>query len=63
MSGISLLLPVISCFLNSMSDTYINTHPSAAIVRDYLAGMTDDFFLRQARKIDCDIPERTCIAN
>ena len=50
-------------FLNSMSDTYINNHPPAAIVRDYLAGMTDDFFLRQARVLGCDIPERTCVAN
>jgi dGTPase len=50
-------------FLNSMTDTYITTHPSAAIVRDYLAGMTDDFFLRQAETLGCDIPERTCVAN
>ncbi len=50
-------------FLNSMTDTYITTHPPAAIVRDYLAGMTDDFFLRQAEKLGCDIPERTCVAN
>ena len=47
-------------FLHSMSDTYINSHPPAAIVRDYLAGMTDDFFLRQAKALGCDIPERTC---
>ncbi len=48
-------------FLNSMSDTYINGHSPAAIVRDYLAGMTDDFFLRQASMLGCDIPERTCV--
>jgi dGTPase len=50
-------------FLNSMCDTYLKSHSPAAIVRDYLAGMTDDFFLRQAKDLGCDIPERTCIAN
>ena len=48
-------------FLNSMSNTYIDGHPPAATVRDYPAGMTDDFFLRQAALPGCDIPERTCV--
>ncbi|VAW40345.1 Deoxyguanosinetriphosphate triphosphohydrolase [hydrothermal vent metagenome] len=48
-------------FLNSMAEEYLQRHPPAAVVRDYIAGMTDDFFLRQARAIGCDIPERTCI--
>jgi dGTPase len=47
--------------LDSMSPEYRKTHAPAAIVRDYLAGMTDDFFLRQARAIGCDVPERTCL--
>jgi dGTPase len=47
--------------LNSMSPDYREAHPPAAIVRDYLAGMTDDFFLRQARAIGCDVPERICL--
>ncbi|MHB8789613.1 MAG: deoxyguanosinetriphosphate triphosphohydrolase family protein [Desulfobulbaceae bacterium] len=47
--------------LDSMSPEYRKTHVPAAIVRDYLAGMTDDFFLRQARTIGCDVPERTCL--
>lgn len=50
-------------FLNSMDLSYIASHVPAAVVRDYLAGMTDDFFLSQAKKIGCDIPERTCVKN
>jgi dGTPase len=48
-------------FLQSMPGEYLASHPPAAVVRDYIAGMTDDFFLRQARSIGCDIPERTCL--
>jgi len=47
-------------FLQSMSDAYINNQSPAAIVRDYIAGMTDNFFLCQARTLGCDIPERSC---
>ncbi len=50
-------------FLHSMKEEYLKAHSPAAIVRDYIAGMTDDFFLRQARVIGCDIPERTCLTN
>ena len=50
-------------FLHSMAPSYIENHPPAAVVRDYLAGMTDDFFLRQARQLGCDVPERTCVTN
>ncbi len=49
--------------LHSMSEEYLHSHSPAAVVRDYIAGMTDDFFLRQARGIGCDIPERTCLPN
>ena len=47
--------------LDSMAPDYLRDLPPAAIVRDYLAGMTDDFFLRQARAIGCDVPEKTCL--
>jgi dGTPase len=50
-------------FLHSMAPSYIKNHPPAAVVRDYLAAMTDDFFLCQARQPGCDIPERTCATN
>ncbi|MGB5685423.1 MAG: HD domain-containing protein [Candidatus Electrothrix sp.] len=48
-------------FWHSMPETYLNNHAPAAIVRDYLAGMTDKFFLRQAELLGCDVPERKCI--
>ena len=49
--------------LDSMTEEYVHNQTPAAMVRDYIAGMTDDFFLRQARGIGCDIPERTCLPN
>ena len=48
-------------FLHSMSEHYVQIHPAAAVVRDYIAGMTDEFFLRQAQGLGCDIPQRTCL--
>ncbi|WLE98607.1 MAG: HD domain-containing protein [Candidatus Electrothrix communis] len=50
-------------FWHSMSETYLNNHAPAALVRDYLAGMTDKFFLHQAERLGCDVPERKCIVN
>jgi dGTPase len=34
-------------FLNGMSRTYTETHSNAEIVRDFIAGMTDEYFLSQ----------------
>ena len=34
-------------FLKDMSDDYINNHSKEEIVRDFIAGMTDNYFLRQ----------------
>lgn len=34
-------------FLDRMSDDYIERHPPAEIVRDFIAGMTDRYFLSQ----------------
>ncbi|MEE8553436.1 MAG: HD domain-containing protein [Desulfobacterales bacterium] len=34
-------------FLEDMSDDYINNHSKEEIVRDFIAGMTDQYFLRQ----------------
>ena len=48
-------------FLRSMPAAYVATHSPAAMVRDYLAGMTDAYFLRQAAAIGCAIPERLCL--
>jgi dGTPase len=38
---------IFSRFLNGMSPAYIETHSSAEIVRDFIAGMTDEYFLSQ----------------
>ena len=38
-------------FISGMSPAYAEKTPPALKVRDYLAGMTDDFFLRQARSL------------
>ena len=32
--------------------------PPEAVVRDFIAGMTDDFFLKQAAGIGCTVPEK-----
>jgi dGTPase len=38
---------IFSRFLNGMSEAYTETHSSAEIVRDFIAGMTDEYFLSQ----------------
>jgi len=38
---------IFSRFLNGMSAAYTATHSSAEIVRDFIAGMTDEYFLSQ----------------
>jgi len=37
---------IFTSFLEDMSDNYIENHNSAEIVRDFIAGMTDQYFLR-----------------
>jgi dGTPase len=36
-------------FLDGMSREYINSHSPAEVVRDFIAGMTDEFFMRQGQ--------------
>jgi len=45
-------------FLNGQDAEYGNRQPAAASVRDFIAGMTDDYFLRQAAAMGCEIPEK-----
>ncbi|THB76195.1 MAG: HD domain-containing protein [Desulfobacteraceae bacterium] len=40
--------PVFCDFLNGMSEEYIDTHTHAQIVRDYISGMTDSYFIDMA---------------
>lgn len=37
-------------FLDGMNERYISNTPAAGVVRDFIAGMTDDYFLNQCRK-------------
>lgn len=39
-------------------ETYRTLQPPEAMVRDFIAGMTDDFFLKQAAAIGCTIPQK-----
>jgi dGTPase len=36
-------------FLDGMSEEYLDNHSPAKVVRDFIAGMTDAFFMRQCR--------------
>jgi dGTPase len=38
-----------SGFLDGMSAEYIDSHSPAEVVRDFIAGMTDEFFMRQCQ--------------
>lgn len=41
---------IYTIFLNNMTDEYLNNTTAARKVIDYIAGMTDDFFIRQYNK-------------
>ena len=51
-------LPTPVDLMTDMDRSYLDSQPPAAMVRDYIAGMTDDFFLSQAAAIGCVIPEK-----
>jgi len=42
--------------MSDMDQEYLESQPPAAMVSDFMAGMTDDFFLRQAAAIGCTVP-------
>ncbi len=42
--------------LDDLDQAYTENQPAAARVRDFIAGMTDDYFLRQAEAIGCQVP-------
>jgi dGTPase len=44
--------------MTDMDNTYLATHTPAAMVCDYIAGMTDNFFLKQAALIGCKVPTK-----
>jgi dGTPase len=44
--------------MTDMDPSYLASHKPAAMVCDYIAGMTDNFFLKQAAGIGCKVPEK-----
>ena len=44
--------------LDSMNQDYVEGHGPAEIARDFIAGMTDDYFLKEAAAYGCEIPEK-----
>ncbi|HIJ89979.1 MAG: HD domain-containing protein [Desulfobulbaceae bacterium] len=46
-------------FLNEQGREYVMAQQPAIMVRDFIAGMTDEYFLRQARLLGCEVPEKT----
>ncbi len=44
--------------MTDMDRPYLETQPPEAMVRDFIAGMTDDYFLRQAAAIGCTTPRK-----
>jgi dGTPase len=45
-------------YLERQPATYLEQSPPAEVVRDFIAGMTDDFFLARAGELGCRIPEK-----
>ena len=44
--------------LNTMAPGYLESEPAAVKVRDFIAGMTDDYFLKEAAFYGCSIPKK-----
>lgn len=44
--------------MSDLEESYTLHQPPAARVRDFIAGMTDDFFLQQAKTIGCTVPAK-----
>jgi len=44
--------------MTDISPNYLHRYSPEKKVRDFIAGMTDDFFLKQAKAIGCRVPEK-----
>ena len=44
--------------MSDLEDTYVSRQSAAARVRDFIAGMTDDYFLQQAEAIGSEVPPK-----
>ena len=47
---------IYSDFLSKMDDSYRQHNRDAEIVRDYISGMTDNYFLGLAKLLGCEVP-------
>ncbi len=45
-------------FVNYLDPHIVDNNSPASIVRDFIAGMTDDYFLAQAKLLDCKLPNK-----
>ncbi|OGQ94885.1 MAG: phosphohydrolase [Deltaproteobacteria bacterium RIFOXYD12_FULL_57_12] len=45
-------------FIDKLDPAYVEDHVPAAIVRDFIAGMTDDYFLARAAACGCAMPDK-----
>ncbi|MDH3359349.1 MAG: phosphohydrolase, partial [Desulfobulbaceae bacterium] len=50
--------PVFIDFLDDKPANYLEDHVPAALVRDFIAGMTDNYFLKTAAALGCRIPDK-----
>jgi len=55
-NNVGLAVPI--DFMTNMAEPCQHTQTPATMVRDYIAGMTDDFFLKQARIAGCTVPQK-----
>lgn len=44
--------------MSDLEDQYISRQPPSAKVRDFIAGMTDHYFIKQAQAIGCQVPAK-----
>ncbi|MEJ2031552.1 MAG: HD domain-containing protein [Deltaproteobacteria bacterium] len=44
-------------FLDGMGEDYCEKTPPAAMIRDFIAGMTDSYLLSQAARLGCNVPK------
>jgi dGTPase len=42
---------IFRCFLDNKDESYRANTPAPEIVRDYIAGMTDEYFLKECNKL------------
>ncbi|MBC8318022.1 MAG: HD domain-containing protein [Desulfobulbaceae bacterium] len=50
---------VFSEFVGKMDDNYRNSWSPVVMACDFIAGMTDDYFLNQAREFGCNVPVKS----